>query len=157
MARRIERTTGLPRPRPKERRGSAPTFAGITWTDRRRDLGILGAALFLALLVGGMLLYQFYDNTVLQPRTTVLKVGDQKFSLSYYTDRLLPFIQGWPFGVAGAVILYVESRWFQRKVRRWRQRHPRAERAWLKLRAWQRSRRHPRNGTRPAPPPDDPG
>jgi len=93
MARRIERTTGLPRPRPKERRGSAPTFAGITWTERRRDLGILGAALFLALLVGGLLLYQFYDNTVLQPRTTVLKVGDQKFSLSYYTDRLLPFIQ----------------------------------------------------------------
>ena len=54
---------------------------------------------------------------------------------------LLPFIQGWPFGVAGAAILYVESRWLQRKVRRWRQRHPRLERAWLKLRAWRRSRR----------------
>ncbi len=44
MARRVERTTGLPRPRPKERRDSARTFAGITWTDRRRDLTILGVA-----------------------------------------------------------------------------------------------------------------
>ncbi len=62
---------------------------------------------------------------------------------------LLPFIQGWPFGVAGAALLYVESRWFQRRVRRWRQRHPRAERVWLKLRSWQRSRRKSRIRTRP--------
>lgn len=93
MARRVERTTGLPRPRPKERRDSARTFAGITWTDRRRDLTILGVAVAFAVLVGGMLLFQFYDNTVLQPRSTVLRVGDEKVSLSYYTDRLLPFIQ----------------------------------------------------------------
>ena len=67
---------------------------------------------------------------------------------------LLPFIQGWPFGVAGAAILYVESRWFQRRVRRWRQRHPRVERAWLKLRAWRRARRRPRNGgVSPSPAP----
>jgi hypothetical protein len=71
---------------------------------------------------------------------------------------LLPFIQGWPFGVAGAAILYVESRWFQRKVRRWRQRHPRVERTWVRIRAWRRSRRKARdNGSRPAPPPADPG
>ena len=61
---------------------------------------------------------------------------------------LLPFIQGWPFGVAGAAILYVESRWVQRKVRRWRQRHPRVERTWLKLRSWQRNRRKTRVGGR---------
>ena len=77
MARRVERTTGLPRPRPKERRDSARTFAGITWTDRRRDLTILGVAVAFAVLVGGMLLFQFYDNTVLQPRSTVLRVGDE--------------------------------------------------------------------------------
>lgn len=65
---------------------------------------------------------------------------------------LLPFIQGWPFGVAGAAILYVESRWFQRKIRRWRQRHPRLERTWLKLRAWRRSRRRAKNGVTPAAP-----
>ena len=62
---------------------------------------------------------------------------------------LIPFVQGWPFGVAGAVLLYVESRWFQRKVRRWRQRHPRVERVWLKLKTWRRSRRKAR---RPADP-----
>ena len=69
---------------------------------------------------------------------------------------LIPFVQGWPFGVAGAVILYVESRWFQRKVRRWRQRHPRVERVWLKLRSWRHGRKKPRpNGPRPGSPPDD--
>jgi len=62
---------------------------------------------------------------------------------------LIPFVQGWPFGVAGALILYVESRWFQRKVRRWRQRHPRVETVWLKLKAWRRSRRKARDGATP--------
>ncbi|MBI5440876.1 MAG: hypothetical protein HY900_06665 [Deltaproteobacteria bacterium] len=71
---------------------------------------------------------------------------------------LIPVFQGWPFGVAGAVILYVESRWFQRTVRRWRQRHPRLERVWLKLRSWRHGRKKPRpNGTRPDPPADAPG
>ena len=54
---------------------------------------------------------------------------------------LFPVIQGWPFGVAGAVILYVESRWVQRLVRRFRQKHPKLDRTWLKARAWQKERR----------------
>ncbi len=54
---------------------------------------------------------------------------------------LLPVIQGWPFGVAGAALLYVESRWVQRKVRRFRQRNPKFERTWLKARAWLKNRR----------------
>ena len=66
-----------------------------------------------------------------------------------FLGGLIPFVQGWPFGVAGAVILYVESRWFQRRVRRWRQSHPRLESAWLKLKTWRRSRRKPRNGAPP--------
>jgi uncharacterized membrane protein YbaN (DUF454 family) len=57
---------------------------------------------------------------------------------------LLPVIQGWPFGVAGAAILYVESRWVQRTVRRWRQQHPRLERTWTKARVWLRVRRKER-------------
>ena len=57
---------------------------------------------------------------------------------------LLPVIQGWPFGVAGAAILYVESRSVQRMVRRWRQKHPRVERTWAKLRAWKRARKRAR-------------
>jgi len=57
---------------------------------------------------------------------------------------LLPVIQGWPFGVAGAAILYIESRWFQRLIRRWRRRHPRFERAWTKGRGYLRARRQRR-------------
>lgn len=54
---------------------------------------------------------------------------------------LLPVLQGWPFGVAGLAILYIESRWVQRKVRRFRQGNPRFERTWLRARAWLRARR----------------
>jgi hypothetical protein len=54
---------------------------------------------------------------------------------------LLPFIQGWPFGIAGAAILYIESRWVQRKIRRWRRKHPKVEKAWAKARHWLRDRR----------------
>ena len=70
---------------------------------------------------------------------------------------LIPFVQGWPFGVAGAVLLYVESRWFQRKVRRWRQRHPRVEKVWLKLKGGRNRRKKPRPGAAPASPPHDAG
>ncbi|MCG3194461.1 MAG: hypothetical protein L6R30_19355 [Thermoanaerobaculia bacterium] len=57
---------------------------------------------------------------------------------------LLPVIPGWPFGVTGAAILYLESRWVQRQVRRWRQRHPKLERTWLKARAWLKERNRQR-------------
>jgi hypothetical protein len=62
---------------------------------------------------------------------------------------LLPVIQGWPFGVAGMAILYIESRWVQRKVRRFRQKNPKFERTWLKARAWLRERRRAKKA-RPA-------
>ena len=62
---------------------------------------------------------------------------------------LLPVIQGWPFGVAGMAILYIESRWVQRKVRRLRQKNPKFERTWLRARAWLRERR--RRKARPSP------
>lgn len=61
-----------------------------------------------------------------------------------FIGGLLPVIQGWPFGVAGAAILYVESRWVQRKIRRWRQKHPKAEAKWLRARLWLRERRRAR-------------
>lgn len=54
---------------------------------------------------------------------------------------LLPVIQGWPFGVAGAAILYIESRWVQRTLRRWRQKNPKLEKTWMKARLWLRERR----------------
>jgi uncharacterized membrane protein YbaN (DUF454 family) len=58
-----------------------------------------------------------------------------------FVGGLFPVLQGWPFGIAGAAILYVESRWVQRKVRRWRQKHPKAEATWLRARLWLRDRR----------------
>ena len=63
---------------------------------------------------------------------------------------LLPFIQGWPFGVAGAAILYVESRWVQRHVRRFRQQHPKFEKIWLRVRVWLRERRRRKARSSPA-------
>jgi len=87
-------------------------------------------------------------------RLALLTLGWSMFVLGC-VGGLLPFVQGWPFGIAGAAILYVESRWFQRTVRRWRQRHPRVERTWLKLRGWQKRRRAARAGTRPARSPDE--
>jgi uncharacterized membrane protein YbaN (DUF454 family) len=54
---------------------------------------------------------------------------------------LLPMIQGWPFGVLGAAILYIESRSVQRRVRRWRQKHPKLERTWQRAHAYLKERR----------------
>lgn len=65
---------------------------------------------------------------------------------------LLPGIQGWVVGVPGFAILYLESRWVQRTIRRWRQKSPRFERVWLKARAWLKARRL-RRRKRAAPPP----
>ena len=76
-------------------------------------------------------------------RVALLTLGWCLLSLGII-GGLLPVIQGWPFGVAGAAILYVESRWVQRKVRRFRQRNPKFERTWLKARAWLKRRRRAR-------------
>ncbi len=66
---------------------------------------------------------------------------------------LRPVIQGWPVGVAGLAILYIESRWVQRKVRRFRQKNPKFERTWLKARAWLRERRRAKKAAAPTSPP----
>jgi uncharacterized membrane protein YbaN (DUF454 family) len=76
-------------------------------------------------------------------RVALLTLGWSLLTLGII-GGLLPVIQGWPFGVAGAAILYVESRWVQRKVRRFRQHHPKFERTWLKMRAWMKTRRRAR-------------
>ncbi len=76
-------------------------------------------------------------------RVALLALGWTLLLLGFI-GGLLPVIQGWPFGVAGAAILYVESRWVQRKVRRWRQRHPKLERTFLRARLWLRERRRRR-------------
>ena len=76
-------------------------------------------------------------------RIALLTLGWVLLTLGFI-GGLLPVIQGWPFGVAGAAIHYVESRWVPRKVRRFRQRNPKFERKWLKARAWLKERRRAR-------------
>lgn len=90
MARR-ERTTGLPRPRPRAHTRAAPRLAGIALSDRNMRFAILGGVAALLLLVLGTLGYRLYDNNFAQPRSTVLTVGGQTVSLRYYTDRLFTF------------------------------------------------------------------
>jgi hypothetical protein len=82
-------------------------------------------------------------------RVALLTLGWALLALGV-VGGLLPFIQGWPFGVAGAAILYVESRWVQRTVRRFRQQHPKFEKTWLRVRAWLRERRRRKARSSPA-------
>lgn len=76
-------------------------------------------------------------------RVALLTLGWVLLAIGF-VGGLLPVLQGWPFGVAGAAILYVESRWVQRKVRRWRQQNPKMEMIWTKARVWLRARRKAR-------------
>jgi parvulin-like peptidyl-prolyl isomerase len=92
MARR-ERTTGLPRPRPRTRTRERRRVAGVPVDETQIRLGILGAAALLLLLVLGMFVYRWYDNTYARPHRTVLRVADEKFSLGYYADRLIQYVQ----------------------------------------------------------------
>src|SRR5512141_869389 len=82
-------------------------------------------------------------------RIALLTLGWSLLTLGF-VGGLLPVIQGWPFGVAGAAILYIESRWVQRQVRRWRRKHPKFERAWTKARTYLKARRAARARKRAA-------
>ena len=92
MARR-ERTTGLPRPRPRSHARDDRRVAGIQLSDRNVRSGVFAVVVALGLLVLGMLSYRLYDNNIGQPRSTILSVGGQPVSLRYYTDRLFKFVQ----------------------------------------------------------------
>jgi uncharacterized membrane protein YbaN (DUF454 family) len=82
-------------------------------------------------------------------RVALLTLGWTLLALGI-VGGLLPVIQGWPFGVAGAAILYIESRWVQRQVRRWRRKHPKFERGWTKARTYLKARRAARARKRAA-------
>jgi peptidyl-prolyl cis-trans isomerase C/foldase protein PrsA len=92
MARR-ERTTGLPRPRRRERAVSGRRFAGITWDERHVRLGIIGVSAALLFLVLALFGNRCYEDKIGRPNSVVLTVGDQKVKLSYYADRLVQFLQ----------------------------------------------------------------
>ena len=92
MARR-ERTTGLPPPRRRERAHVEPRIAGIPWGDRQQHFAIFGGALALALFIVALVGYRVYDSQIGRPNSVILQVGSEDFTLRYYTDRLVAFIQ----------------------------------------------------------------
>jgi parvulin-like peptidyl-prolyl isomerase len=63
----------------------------MEWDFRHTQLTILGLALALLALVVGLVTWSWYSDRYVRPGETVLSVGDQKISLSYYTDRLRPW------------------------------------------------------------------
>jgi parvulin-like peptidyl-prolyl isomerase len=101
---RRERTTGLPRPRPRTSNRERRRVAGVPVDETQIRLGILGAVSLLLLVVVGMFAYRWYDNTYARPHRTVLQVADQKFSLGYYADRLIQYVQSVSQSGTGLVV-----------------------------------------------------
>ncbi|MCC7365483.1 MAG: SurA N-terminal domain-containing protein [Dehalococcoidia bacterium] len=92
MSRR-ERTTALPRQRPRAtRRETSRRFAGIEWTESKLRALIIGAGGLGVFLVVFGFGYIIYDQQVGRPNQVVLDVGDDEVKLSYYADRLYPWI-----------------------------------------------------------------
>ncbi len=106
MAARRERTTALPRHRPRPAKDSGVRrFAGIDWTESRLRALILGTAGVLLVAVVAAIGWRVYDDQVRTPNQVVLDVGGEQFKLSYYADRLLPWLQAnQSSGIATAVL-----------------------------------------------------
>lgn len=103
MARR-ERTTGLPRPRPRTTTRERRRIAGVPVDDTQVRLGILGTAALLLLVVVGLFAYRWYDNTYARPHRTILQVAGEKYSLGYYADRLIQYVQSVSQSGTGLVV-----------------------------------------------------
>ncbi|WP_322795388.1 peptidylprolyl isomerase [Tepidiforma sp.] len=91
MARR-ERTTALPRQRPRQPTARAGSVFLLTSEETLR-LVILGGASLLLVIVLALFAWNWYDNTYRVPEKTILQVGDERFKLKYYADRLFPYVQ----------------------------------------------------------------
>ena len=92
MARR-ERTTGLPRPRPRANGRNQRRAAGLELSDRNIRLAVIGGSLALLVFVVALVGYRWYDQNFGQPNSSVLTVAGDEYSLDYYTDRLFQFAQ----------------------------------------------------------------
>lgn len=92
MARR-ERTTGLPRPRPRANARKERRVGGLELSERNVRFGILGGSVALLVLVIAMLGYRWYDQNIAKPNSAVLTVAGEEYSLEYYADRLFQFTQ----------------------------------------------------------------
>ncbi len=103
---RRDRTTGLPTA--SRGRRSATSVGEGSWlsSQRTRQIAILGVALAAVLVVAGLLVYNWYDSSIAQPREVVLRVDAEEFSLSYFSARLPGFAQSNP--AAGGLLLTQE-------------------------------------------------
>ena len=88
---RRDRTTGLPGAQ-RGRRAAARAGEGDGFSVQRlARFGIIGVAVTALLVVVALLAYNWYDSSIAQPGKTVLRVGEEEFSLSYYAARLPEF------------------------------------------------------------------
>lgn len=93
MARR-ERTTALPRHRPRPvRHDGSRRILGVDVSEHAMRLGILGLAAVLLVAVIGTLGWRIYDANIRHPKSVILSVGGEQVRLNYYADRLLPWLQ----------------------------------------------------------------
>jgi parvulin-like peptidyl-prolyl isomerase len=65
---------------------------GIPWDQQKTRWSILGGAGVLLLFVVSIWAWGFYRERWVRPHQTVLDVAGQEVSLSYYADRLRPFL-----------------------------------------------------------------
>lgn len=89
---RRDRTTGLPLPRRGLRRRPRARDGGLL-RGRAAQFAIAGVAVAALLLVAGLLVFNWFDQSVARPRKVVLRVGAEEFTLSYYAARLPGFSQ----------------------------------------------------------------
>lgn len=101
MARR-DRTTGLPRPRQRaqvKHRGAL----GLDDAQQLRLVWIAGGLIIAVLLAFWG--WRWYDANHLHPNKTILTVGEEKFPLNYYTERLFVAAQAQTGGGANLTVL----------------------------------------------------
>ena len=88
---RRDRTTGLPGARRGRRADARAGEGGGFFSQNLTRFGIIGVAAAALLAVIALLVYNWYDSSIAQPGKTVLQVGEEEFSLSYYAARLPEF------------------------------------------------------------------
>jgi parvulin-like peptidyl-prolyl isomerase len=101
---RRERTTGLPRPRPRTTTRVRRPIAVIPLNEEQLRLAILGALSLLLVFVTGWFGKTWYHETYGRSPKTILQVADQKYSLGYYADRLIQYVQSVSQSGTGLVV-----------------------------------------------------
>jgi parvulin-like peptidyl-prolyl isomerase len=67
--------------------------AGVAVTEQTTRIAILGGVALLLVLVLGLLGWRWYDQNYRVPEKVILRVGEERFKLEYYADRLFPYAQ----------------------------------------------------------------